>query len=60
MCYKGKSTSFTVLALPLIAGQPWASDIASLSLTFLFGKALRATTYFTGSLKRLPEMMYEE
>lgn len=43
------------------AGQLWASDLASLSLSFLFIVGLCATSIcFTELVKELPEMMCEK
>lgn len=49
-----------ILAMAPIAVPPWAGDIASLSLSFLFVIALCITSiYFIELLKELPEMVYE-
>lgn len=48
-----------ILAMPPVAGQPRASDLASLILSFLF-IVLSTSAYFTELLKQLPEMTFEE
>lgn len=49
-----------ILAMPPIAGQPWATVLASLNLSLLSVIVLCMSIYFTELLKELLEMMYEE